>query len=684
VFTKTEIKIMDKFIHDPTLRSSLSLIKEALMDIWDPGVPRIIKDFTDHGVKHSERLVSYLDKLLEAHKGHKLSEREMYLLLAGIYLHDIGMQCDVVTYPIIKTIAEKLNAEFKCKFKAKASNDLSLEEQKEIRKNHHYLSAAWIKYAYDKNDTSIGNAIRTVPWELVSDLMDICMYHSQLPITNCSINSSIISNGRKRFLAALLRFSDELDIGNDHVNVKAIQDFSLDPKNSVYWWLHGKAKVSFPAKNLLLIQLVLHPDDKEKHGTALMRIFIEGFKTKNRQVLDELWGEGIPISYHHNSGITPDQFSQKLPEYIIKEILEIKVNPIYPIEELIRKDLIEEFYVDSIYGSRSSHFRAEKIILAGEAVNRLDSYLTDPEKSDLKFCIFIDSGTTTYHIFRQICRKIEDKNKRKMWTDRVFLITNNLLGLLYLMKYCKEDPANERSEIALKCFFLPGKPLTPYIAVASDETVEWLSKNVKFFLEKEWELEEAKYFTISFIGASYFVRQKGDNDNDNWGYYPVAREEGHVKIKKELVNLSDEVFIVAPLMKFSFAGVNMLNGVNGFNIDYESFDAYNDERSKLKYVDIPIERRKSVLFTTRRGNECIFSEFSRVLLDELKMLYVTKEFNNLIVVPFDVKKHKDPKVHSESEINVEIPHEKLRISYREKKINIWDKSWVQAHEKDYE
>lgn len=678
MFTETEEKILREYIKNFDLFTSLSLIKTAMEDIWSSDAPRIIKDFTDHGKRHSERLVSYVEKLIKAKNGDKLSEKEMYLLLAGIYLHDIGMQCDVVRYPGIRKIAEDLNAEFKLGFIAKKSSDFNLEEQKVIRKNHHYLSAAWIRYAYETGSTGIGNAIKTIPWDMVSDLADICMYHSQLPITNCPPESPL-GNGRKRFVAALLRFSDELDIGNDHVNDEVIKDFSLDPNNSVYWWLHGNARVSFHAKNLLQIQLIIHPDN-EDYGTVLREVFIEGFMNKNKQVLDELWNQNIPLSYHHKTGIVIEKFARKLPEYIINEILNF--DPIIP---LIRKDLIEEIYVDSVYGNRSSHFRPEKIILAGEAVNRLDSYLDEPEKDDLKFCVFIDSGTTTYHIFRQICRKMLDKNRRKKWAERVCLITNNLLGLQYLMMYCKEDPTDERSEIALKCFFLPGKPLTPYIAVASDETVEWLSKNVETLLKKEWNLGEAEctYQTISFIGASYFVRHKANNEGDELGYYPVAREEGHVKIKKELVNLSDEVFIVAPLMKFSFASVKMLNGVNGFDINQDNFDKNRDERAKLKYVEIPVEREKCVFFTTSRENDCEFSVFSQVLQQELEMLYVTEESNNLIVVPFPQKKYEYSKADLESEIAAEIPHEKLRTNYKEGKINIWNKSWVQAHEKDY-
>jgi hypothetical protein len=61
---------------------------------------------------HSQRLAGFATQLLDANDGRPLSAQEMYLLLAGIYLHDIGMQCDVVKFPPIKTRAEKLGAKF--------------------------------------------------------------------------------------------------------------------------------------------------------------------------------------------------------------------------------------------------------------------------------------------------------------------------------------------------------------------------------------------------------------------------------------------------------------------------------------------------------------------------------------------------------------------------------------------
>jgi hypothetical protein len=106
----------------------------------------------------------------------------MYLLLAGIYLHDIGMQCDVIMFPEIKKQAEQLGAVFEFSFKAVDADSYSIEEQKQIRKNHQYLSAAWIEYAQISGKSALGPAAKKIPKGWVGDLMEVCKYHSHLPI----------------------------------------------------------------------------------------------------------------------------------------------------------------------------------------------------------------------------------------------------------------------------------------------------------------------------------------------------------------------------------------------------------------------------------------------------------------------------------------------------------------------
>ena len=84
-------KLLLKRIPDGSpLRTNLILIREAVEKIWATEAPRVIQDFTDHGIKHCERLAGWANELLKGYNGTKLTPEERYLLLAGIYLHAIS------------------------------------------------------------------------------------------------------------------------------------------------------------------------------------------------------------------------------------------------------------------------------------------------------------------------------------------------------------------------------------------------------------------------------------------------------------------------------------------------------------------------------------------------------------------------------------------------------------------
>ena len=122
-----------KHIVDENLKVSIEMIQTAVKNIWANDAPRIVQDYTDHGFPHCERLTKSAHLLLNINDGHLLSEQEMYIPLAGIYLHDIGMQCDVVKFPMIKVgVEEKYGANFSTKFTVQTSNTYSLNEQKVV------------------------------------------------------------------------------------------------------------------------------------------------------------------------------------------------------------------------------------------------------------------------------------------------------------------------------------------------------------------------------------------------------------------------------------------------------------------------------------------------------------------------------------------------------------------------
>jgi len=183
-----------------------------------------------------------------------------------------------------------------------------------------HLSAAWIEHAYRTGDTLLGTAAKTIPEDLVSDLMDVCMHHAKIPIAECDIVFSFDPSQRKQLIAALLRFADELDVDGHRVSIETVKTFRLDPHNSVYWWIHNRTKVVFMAKNVIVLNIRLHPKDMEDHGVFLKAAFIDEFQSKNRPVLGILHQNSIPISISAESEVLKYDLAEPLPVDIIKAI----------------------------------------------------------------------------------------------------------------------------------------------------------------------------------------------------------------------------------------------------------------------------------------------------------------------------------------------------------------------------
>ncbi len=336
-FTDIEEQLLER-ARESRLGASLTALREAAEGIWAPEAPRIIRDYTDHSIRHSERLVSFAARLLAANEGRNLSPQEMYLLLAGIYLHDIGMQCDVAKFSQVKKRAEHLGAEFETDFDVETietTSGYSLDEQKAVRSNHHYLTAAWIDYAYRTGETVLGPAAKTIPEDLVADLMDVCKYYSQLPLTECPLFFRFDPTRRKQLVAALLRFADELDVDGNRASIETVKTFRLPPRSSVYWWMHNRTKVIFSARNVILLTIRLHPDDAEQYASFVHAGFITEFQSKNRPVLGVLRQNAIPVAIDADSQVVQDYYTEQLPLEIVHALQAMQREAMVKLAELL-------------------------------------------------------------------------------------------------------------------------------------------------------------------------------------------------------------------------------------------------------------------------------------------------------------------------------------------------------------
>lgn len=321
-YSTHEILLIEK-IASKGLKNSLAQIRESAEAIWSNEAPRIIQGFTDHGFDHCLRLINYASQLLCANKGTSLADEEIYLLIAGIYLHDIGMQCDVSKFPLIKEKAAEFGANFKIEFTNTNASQYSQTEQIEIRKNHQYLSAAWIDIAFRTSETALGKSIQSVPNEILLDLIEICKYHSKLNILECPLQFTISTKGRKQFIAALVRFSDELDVDKNRVSIETVMNFSMEPQNAYYWWLHHLTKIEIN-DNVLVLRVRLNPADYVSYSSFINETYIEQFRKKNKPVLDILNNNSIPIFISSESEAVSYTYAPKLPGEIVKAIQEIQ------------------------------------------------------------------------------------------------------------------------------------------------------------------------------------------------------------------------------------------------------------------------------------------------------------------------------------------------------------------------
>ncbi len=146
--------------------------------------------------------------------------------------------------------------------------------------------------------------------------MDVCKFHSKLSINDCPDYFSGDPNSRKKLVASLLRFADELDISSTRVKINTVKIFSITRENSVYWWLHNYTKINFVDSNKVCLKVDLCPEDFKLYGSFVREDYVTNFINKNKPVLDVIVGERIPIIIDNKSDVVVHPRAEKFPPEI--------------------------------------------------------------------------------------------------------------------------------------------------------------------------------------------------------------------------------------------------------------------------------------------------------------------------------------------------------------------------------
>jgi len=200
-------------IQDKSLVTCLNSIEEEMKEFWDSP---LLQHYTKHGLDHSQRIIENLGNLLKGYP-NLLNERERFILLASVYLHDIGMQS-----PRHAGLPYK--------------SEYTLEELEKVRENHHEASAKMITESISKtSDISLG-------LEHCKDyarfIATLSRYHRKLNINEVDKSSLAGEVIRLPLLIALLRLSDALDQDCRRVNMKILKLRDIPVQSKFYWWSH--------------------------------------------------------------------------------------------------------------------------------------------------------------------------------------------------------------------------------------------------------------------------------------------------------------------------------------------------------------------------------------------------------------------------------------------------------------
>ncbi|MFO1461380.1 MAG: hypothetical protein U1G08_18505 [Verrucomicrobiota bacterium] len=171
------------------------------------------KFFTLHGTNHLNNLFDLLGVILEG--GVALSKEEIYLLSLAICVHDLGMVVSLRDADIPKILDGRPTA----------TDPAALELF--IRDTHHELVDAYLQ-------THLGflTNLGISPNQL-AQVVDISRCHRKVVLNS--------QTGMIRFLGAILRVIDELDLGSNRAPANVFQNLmgEMDSTSCWHWYKHN-------------------------------------------------------------------------------------------------------------------------------------------------------------------------------------------------------------------------------------------------------------------------------------------------------------------------------------------------------------------------------------------------------------------------------------------------------------
>jgi len=301
---------LENALSTTSFNSRLDKIKKHAKQIFEKDALHH-KYFTLHGIYHSHAIISVLNNLVDGIRpGSELNNEEIFLLLASVYLHDVGM---LIPY-----------ADDEKKAKTISTPETPFTKEDVIRREHHKRSGEYI--IEHANDLDLDHVEKEC-------VRLICEGHRVVDLgaeDYCDIYIGIIPI-RVRFLAALLRFSDELDIPYKRAPVKLYEILKEDmPDESQLQWLKHyytngidiSTKISLIGGRKTDIKIQIQYPDGEKGKKVGELVFAPIQESFNE--LEKIFLQNEVHIILHPPQIIVTETLDKIPDYISEKFLNSK------------------------------------------------------------------------------------------------------------------------------------------------------------------------------------------------------------------------------------------------------------------------------------------------------------------------------------------------------------------------
>jgi hypothetical protein len=314
---------------------------------------------------------------------------------------------------------------------------------------------------------------------------------------------------------------------------------------------------------------------------------------------------------------------------------------------------------ESTFGERIHHFEAEKKHLAEKFVPLLIKRILRILKSGTKVFLVIDSGTTTYWVFRQLEKELIRVGQEEDPTLRgLVIISNNMAGVHSYMAFSnlkktfvpKEESQKTTLSDFVACKVLTGRVLTDYAALTGDDTESALA-------EQRSDNQDAVFMGV--VVGNWIQLPKGPSPHP----VPLARDHQlhrHLEFKAKVIEVCNEVYVLSPLGKL-FVNCSLVQINEGLQMSGRHAAAYRgvpvaaEKQNALKLVSTTRPSRTNVLFAHSSRVETLFpkenEELFRSFEEETDIEAVPSvlfEFDQLSALPADEQR------------KIEFPHEYTR------------------------